>query len=1689
MPASQDPARRARPVLRGPLSAFAVLSSLLLLATCDLDKITAAKQTGSGTTLSFNITGGQDVILAGTTALSVSPKPPGTVARWSSSQPAIATVDTGGVVTGLAIGTATITARLLGLELDTGVVQSRDITVKYKGIRVSPLDSITGFGLTRAISVVGLNANDQPQAGSLTSEAAFVIHDSGSTNATIASLSGTSVKALKNGTAYLKATYDAASTPVDSVKIRVRQVAKRITFPDTVFVVNAMNFDRQVPYTARDIADSVIAQGPTAVTHPRFRASDTSVVTLDSISGVFRFKKRDTVRVFVKVDTVTRSQKVKLVQLVGKMTKDSGDAQVDTVGRLLPVGLKVVALDSGNTPVPGATVTFHVASGGGTITDSVKTTDAAGAARLGTWRLGFTAGSQSVTASVGTITATFTATARPLGPAKLAFRSQPTAVQVGMAIAPSVTVAIEDSLGNVVATSQDSVFISFANNPTGATLSGALRAKAVNGIATFDNVSVNLAGSAYTLQATSGTLTNAISNAFDVYGAPAKLAFLTHPGNTTTGGTISPADPVRVAIQDAGGNTVTSSTANVTVAINDCGTCPAPGTGTLSGTLTVAAVAGIATFGNLSISGVGSGYKLQATSGTLSLAVSNAFNINPVGTPTKVAFLQEPTNAVAGASVSPAITVAIQDANGGTVTTSTATVNLTIASNANPGGSALSGGTQVSANAVNGIATFSTVSLNKVGVGYKLVAASTGLTNDTSATFNINAGAESKLGFLQHPTHTIVNQTMSPAVRVAVQDANGNTVTSAGARQITLALAGTGCTATPAGNTATTANGVATFSSISFTSTFTNCTLAASTPSLTSGTSTAFNSVGLTGPVKLGFITSPTTTTAGSSFGTLQVAIQDVNGNTVTSASASITIGIGNNPTNATLFGGSSQTQFTSNGVATFTGQNIRAAAQGYTLIANATGYQQATTAAFDITAGAVDHLRIVQQPTSRDAGVPFDPPISVAVVDQYDNTVPTASNAITVALDYRGQDFTPWWEGAVNTQSFQTSAISAANGVATFPNLRLKGARTGLQVYACSPSCSGGATLFTNQSSNSFDIRVGPPSALTFNLSTGNEFTAGQAYSFNVTASDSVGNQIGDMNSPVTVSLTGGDPAAVLSGTKTVTAVNGVAAFTGMSIDKAADGYRMNASASGYTTTQSAAFRIVPSSPTKLGWIRQPQNTFQNAPLNPSGNLPQVAVQDQFGNTVTNFCCSVAIRIGTAPGGVQLKYGGNTTTDAFIPYNNGVATLPSDLVLTGTAAEVTLIAAHDGALTSATSAGFRLDAHSTKTKLGFVSAPPNSNGYAVNITPAVQVAVQDAYGNTVLTATDDVTLALSANPGTATLRGGGARTAAAGVATFDALSLDRTASGYTLTASATGLTSVTTGLFSVTSPGVVRSNVFNLQDMVLSGDELFWVDNNSSGNLQKVSAYGGSTTPMAVTSGASKITADAANVYWADIGDGTNGAIKRVRKSDKGVLQLTAAADVPSFTGSGFAVDEAYVYYIARRDAGGGQAIRRVPIGAGASTQLFDVGFFSTPYFHVDTATDRIYFFDPAKNAIRRMSTAGTDTVTLAAAQNAFWFAVSGTTLYFADFSNNIRSVSTETRAGVITPYFQETNFIQGFAINGTSLYVNVSGNVRRYALGNITSTSGVLVTNNAHMQARPQFDGSSLYYSTGGSLEKVVK
>src|SRR5207302_1792562 len=182
------------------------------------------------------------------------------------------------------------------------------------------------------------------------------------------------------------------------------------------------------------------------------------------------------------------------------------------------------------------------------------------------------------------------------GPAtQLGFTLQPTTTVAGQPLTPAVQVTAFDAVGNPVPGFTGTVTIAFGNNPGGGTLGGTTSAAPVNGVASFGDLTVTKAGTSYWLKATAPGLGAATSGTFTITAAVAtQLVFGVQPTTTRADHQIAPA--VKIRAFDAFGNFATGFTGNVSVALGSN-----PGGGTLSGTIPVAAVGGVATFFNLSI--------------------------------------------------------------------------------------------------------------------------------------------------------------------------------------------------------------------------------------------------------------------------------------------------------------------------------------------------------------------------------------------------------------------------------------------------------------------------------------------------------------------------------------------------------------------------------------------------------------------------------------------------------------------------------------------------------------------------------------------------------------------------------------------------------------------------------------------------------------------------------------------------------------------------------------------------------------------------------------------------------------------------------------------------------------------------------------------------------------------------------
>jgi hypothetical protein len=395
---------------------------------------------------------------------------------------------------------------------------------------------------------------------------------------------------------------------------------------------------------------------------------------------------------------------------------------------------------------------------------------------------------------------------------------------------------------------------------------------------------------AYTVTATnaSGSATQTFTLTINP-GAATKAMMTTQPAGAVSGSAFTTQPVVRVT--DSGGNTVTTFTGNMIAAITS-------GTGAISGN-NVVAVAGVATFTNLVITGTGDHIltftpeKLAGVNSetlTVGLSAQATLSITSLTTNTKAHdYSQALSITTSGGSGTGAITFAI--ASGGTATTC-----------------ALSNSTATA-----------TITATTVGTcliqATKAADATYASTTSATATFTFQVGSANKAMMTTQPAGAVngVALTTQPVVRVT--DSGGNTVTTSTAVVTVSISSGSG---TLSGTTTATAvAGVATFTNLLITGTAGNFTLTFKPASLTAVTSSSF-ALAAGAATKVAITRASNATTDNVAFTTQpQITIQDSGGNTVTSSNAVVTATI----SAPSLIGTTTATALS--GVATFTDLGI----------------------------------------------------------------------------------------------------------------------------------------------------------------------------------------------------------------------------------------------------------------------------------------------------------------------------------------------------------------------------------------------------------------------------------------------------------------------------------------------------------------------------------------------------------------------------------------------------------------------------------------------------------------------------------------------------------------------------------------------------------------------------------------------
>ena len=261
-------------------------------------------------------------------------------------------------------------------------------------------------------------------------------------------------------------------------------------------------------------------------------------------------------------------------------------------------------------------------------------------------------------------------------------------------------------------------------------------------------------------------------------GTATKVVFTQDPTSAVAGVNFSPT--ITAAIQDAYNNVVTS-TVNVVLSINT-------GVGTLNGTTTVAAVAGIATFNSININEAGS-FTLDVDSTGLTTDTSPNFTISPAAA-SAVALTGPAFDFVAGASS--AQQVEIKDAFGNTVTTDN-TTQVTYSPTLSGAVTAVVVGTNVAGTGLPGDPRTVQVAAGIAQITLEDTVAETfevafsnngGLSNPANDSIIVSVAAAAKVSLTGAGSNFVVGGRTT--VSVQVQDTYNNLITTDSTTQITL---------------------------------------------------------------------------------------------------------------------------------------------------------------------------------------------------------------------------------------------------------------------------------------------------------------------------------------------------------------------------------------------------------------------------------------------------------------------------------------------------------------------------------------------------------------------------------------------------------------------------------------------------------------------------------------------------------------------------------------------------------------------------------------------------------------------------------------------------------------------------------------------------------------------------------------
>ena len=303
-----------------------------------------------------------------------------------------------------------------------------------------------------------------------------------------------------------------------------------------------------------------------------------------------------------------------------------GAAQRGAPGSQLPLPVIIEAVDADGlrSPGTGLTATFSAVSGG-SITPTTSAFDANGRVQA-TMTLGTKAGSVFLyTATAGGFSVTWGEIAAVGPPTHFVASGATTfAMTAGVIPSPVPTLRVADALENSVTGVALKVTINKAD-PAQTQVAQFTVPSDTIGLLEVYRVAPTLAGT-YSLKVEADPALSIPPITYTVTiepGPAAKLAFKQQPTDVKVNQAVVPA--VQVVIQDQFGNTVTSATSTIALAVD-----PTTGSGvSITGQGSISSVNGVATFSSLTFGQLKAGIKITAAGASLPPVLSAAFNITP----------------------------------------------------------------------------------------------------------------------------------------------------------------------------------------------------------------------------------------------------------------------------------------------------------------------------------------------------------------------------------------------------------------------------------------------------------------------------------------------------------------------------------------------------------------------------------------------------------------------------------------------------------------------------------------------------------------------------------------------------------------------------------------------------------------------------------------------------------------------------------------------------------------------------------------------------------------------------------------------------------------------------------------------------------------------------------------------------